>query len=59
MYKPPEKIYLQVDPEGESADDFFDGVTWCADRINNSEVEYVRVDIVSDQLKKGCNSKKS
>jgi hypothetical protein len=54
----PDKIYLQVDPEGESATDWFDGVTWSQDRINNSDVEYIRmgrsfsyVDITT----KGCN----
>jgi len=37
--KAPEKIYLQVDP-----DEWIDGITWCEDRINDSDVEYVRSD---------------
>jgi hypothetical protein len=31
----PDKIYLQIEDGGE--------VTWCADRIHDSDVEYVRV----------------
>ena len=53
MDKPPEKIYLQVDPEGESATDYYEGVTWCQDRINKNDVEYIRADLVSK--KPECN----
>jgi hypothetical protein len=38
-----EKIYLQVDPEGEKPEgDYFDSeeVTWCEDRINETDLEY-------------------
>lgn len=34
--KPPKNIYLQID-ESE--------VTWCADKINDDDVEYVRKDV--------------
>ena len=44
--EPPAKIYLQVDPEGEKAMEF-DGVTWCPDKINDSDVEYIRADLVN------------
>jgi len=43
--RPPEKIYLQL---GGDAEDGFDGVifpnehvTWCADRIDSTDVEYI------------------
>ena len=31
--KPPEIIYLQYDPDGET--------TWCEDKINDDDIEYV------------------
>lgn len=34
--KPPEIIYLQVDPDGESEAE----VTWCVDQINDSDARY-------------------
>ena len=43
----PDRIYLQVDPDGVSACDWIDGVTWCQDRINDTDVEYIRADLVS------------
>jgi hypothetical protein len=44
----PDKIYLQTQEEeypDESVTDFkqLDGVTWCAGRVNESDIEYVRV----------------
>lgn len=44
---PPEKIYLQVDPENEGSMGR-EGVTWCADKINETDVEYVRKDLVRE-----------
>ena len=40
--KPPERIWLQWADEGdyESYDDL-EGVTWCVDSINETDVEYV------------------
>lgn len=40
----PEKIYLQVDADGETPEDFNElkGVTWCAERINKTDIEYYR-----------------
>ena len=35
----PEKLYLQIEYEGEPTDDR----THCVDRVNDSDVEYVRV----------------
>ena len=39
----PEKIYLQVDSSSELPDDFNDlaGVTWCAERIHETDIEYL------------------
>ena len=39
----PQKIYLQVDTESDKpTGDYYDlcEVTWCQDRINNSDLEY-------------------
>lgn len=33
MNQPPETIYLQYDPEGET--------TWCEDQINDDDIEYL------------------
>jgi hypothetical protein len=51
----PEKIYLQI---GEEADinDTFDfnelvGVSWCSDKIEESDVEFVRSDIAEQMAK--------
>ena len=41
--EPNKIIYLQV--EGERFDDFCEGVTWCQDKINEADVEYIRKDI--------------
>ena len=38
----PKKIYLQVDPDDEKPEDFNElfCVTWCTERINDSDIEY-------------------
>jgi hypothetical protein len=40
----PDKIYLQIDADGETPEDFNElhGVSWCADRIYPNDIEYVR-----------------
>ena len=39
-FKAPDKIYLQItDDEGEHSDE----ITWCVDKINDDDVEYIRV----------------
>ena len=47
-YEAPERIWLQVDPDGLCPGewDSLDGATWCADKINDNDVEYVRADTV-------------
>ena len=51
--KAPAKIYLQVDPEGERPEvlDCLEGVTWCQDKINDNDVEYIRADLAAGTLK--------
>ena len=39
------EIYLQW--EGDP-DEFYEGVTWCQDKINDNDVMYVRMDLVAE-----------
>ena len=41
----PETIWLQIDPEGEQFDGW-EATTWCSDQINDSDLNYVRSDLV-------------
>jgi hypothetical protein len=43
MKNVPDKIYLQIDADGETPEDFSElaGVSWCADKINDNDIEYV------------------
>ena len=56
MHKAHEKIYLQVDPDGESCDpeqyDLEDDCTWCKDQINENDVAYIRADLVETLRKR-------
>jgi|688.fasta_scaffold94031_9 hypothetical protein len=46
----PTKIYLQVDADGETPEDFKElEVTWATDRIFNTDIEYVIADIDSKE----------
>jgi hypothetical protein len=47
-----ETIYLQIDPyeDGESLPE--EGVTWCIDRINDTDIKYIRADLV-EKIKEG------
>jgi len=40
----PEVIWLQVDPEAEQFDGW-EAQTWCTDKINETDVRYVRADL--------------
>jgi hypothetical protein len=45
----PEKIYLQVDTEDEELYNDFEElqeVTWCQDKINDNDIEYIKNDVV-------------
>jgi hypothetical protein len=39
----PKIIYLQIDADGETPEDFKDlsGISWCADKIHDNDIEYV------------------
>lgn len=43
MKNVPKVIFLQVDADGETPEDFEElyGVSWCADKINQNDIEYV------------------
>lgn len=43
MKNTPKEIFIQVDSDGERPEDFKElyEVTWCADRINKTDVRYV------------------
>ncbi len=44
----PKRIYLQLGPDVVEAGTKFSEyheVTWCADRINEADIEYIRADI--------------
>ncbi len=41
----PDKIYLQLYEDGELLDIKKDEITWCQDKINDTDVEYVRKDV--------------
>lgn len=55
----PEKIYLQVDPENENTEDFneLQGVTWCKNKINETDVGYIRKDVVQHLIDKAWEGK--
>lgn len=43
----PDVIWLQIDPEGTSCSpqwSLLDGATWCDDKINDTDVEYIKGD---------------
>lgn len=44
MPEPYSRIWLQWDPEGETS--------WCQDKINEDDIEYVRVESVEEELLK-------
>jgi hypothetical protein len=39
----PKKIYLQIDADGETPEDFKElaGVSWCAERISPNDIEFI------------------
>jgi hypothetical protein len=48
MKDAPKTIYLQVCEENECDSEFseHEGVTWCDEQINDSDIEYTRADLV-------------
>jgi cytochrome oxidase Cu insertion factor (SCO1/SenC/PrrC family) len=54
MAKYHKKIFLQVDPEGDKPEgDYYDSteVTWCENRINETDLEYWSQEEVAKTLK--------
>ena len=50
LHNAPKAIWLQVDPEGDGPGewDTHSDATWCVDKINNNDIEYVRADLIED-----------
>ena len=48
----PEIIYLQLyDSEGEEMTEYYGGdITWCVDQINDTDVGYIRIDLLEERL---------
>jgi hypothetical protein len=47
MKSAPKKIYLQIGEDAESYPADHEGVSWCWDKINSSDIRYVRVDLAT------------
>lgn len=46
----PPEIFLQIDADGETPEDFKDlQVTWCVDRIYENDLRYVHEDLVKKE----------
>ena|SRR5690554_5950579 len=47
----PKKIWLQKedDEHPECSTYYGEGMTWCEDKINNEDVEYIRADLVNQK----------
>ena len=43
MKNVPKKIYLQIDADGETPEDFNElvGITWCTEKINPNDIEFI------------------
>lgn len=54
----PNKIYLQIGEDAELAVDYRefsrDDITWCEDRINDNDIEYVRSDMNVEEECPAC-----
>ena len=48
----PDRIYLQIDADGETPEDFKElgGVTWCTERIYPTDIEY----ILNGEIRESC-----
>ncbi len=51
MSSAPSRIYLQVGDDAEPPINYSES-TWCADRINDSDVEYVRADLATSSVER-------
>jgi len=50
IFKPPPRIYLQVGAKGEPLS-IFDDITWCQDKIEDTDIEYIRMDLCKARVK--------
>jgi hypothetical protein len=50
MENKPDKIYLQIDAKGDTPNDFKElfGVTWCAEKINDNDLDYISAERVKE-----------
>jgi hypothetical protein len=50
----PKVIYLQIDADGETPEDFneLDGVSWCTEKINENDLEFRAVFTYVNQNKR-------
>ena len=55
MKKYPKEIYLQHQPEDEEYyrkyGTTFESTTWCVDKINDTDIKYIRADLVGEEAK--------
>lgn len=53
----PERIWLQVCDENNCDKPFnaHEGVTWCEDKINETDIEYVRADSLNKLKREVCS----
>lgn len=42
-----ERIWLQYKDEDGEPNDYNEGVTWCQDQVNDTDIEYIRADIAA------------
>lgn len=45
MNEVPDKIYLQIK---DDSDEDQNEITWCEDRINDTDIKYIRFDLVKN-----------
>lgn len=53
----PDRIYLQIDADGETPEDFKElgGVTWCTERIYPTDIEYILNGEIRESCGEFCN----
>ena len=50
MKNVPEKIYLQVDADGETPDEFNElAVSWCSNKVHDNDIEYLLTNAVKQE----------
>jgi len=50
MKNVPEKIYLQVDADGETPDEFNElAISWCSNKVHDNDIEYLLTNVVKQE----------